>query len=125
MGPLTIAGAAGAALAMGVLATWPAGSPDVAGWQAAEPRERLARVHEVEVQGFAFVPATVTVSVGDTVVWINRDALPHTATAVDSTWTSPRLRTDERWGWVVTGEGPREYLCAYHPTMRGVIDVQP
>lgn len=124
MGPLTIAGAAGAALAVGVLATWPAGSRDDAGSRAGAP-EDVARVHVVDVRGFGFVPATVRASVGDTVVWINRDALPHTATATDSAWTSPELTMNERWRWVVTGSGTREYLCAYHPTMRGVIEVRP
>src|SRR5204862_476961 len=40
-----------------------------------------SRTHTVEIRGMEFHPAELTVAVGDTIVWINRDIVPHTATA--------------------------------------------
>ncbi|HMO59020.1 MAG TPA: hypothetical protein PKC19_16815, partial [Roseiflexaceae bacterium] len=34
----------------------------------------------VAIQGFAYSPATVSITVGDTVTWSNSDAAPHTVT---------------------------------------------
>ena len=41
----------------------------------------LAADHAVAISGSAFSPATVTVTVGDTVTWTNTDQISHTATA--------------------------------------------
>src|SRR5687768_16670336 len=47
---------------------------------AGQPRVTPKR-HVVEIRGFEFEPAILQVSAGDTVTWINRDLVPHTATA--------------------------------------------
>lgn len=39
------------------------------------------KTYQVEIRGMQFVPASLTVKVGDTVVWTNHDVLPHTVTA--------------------------------------------
>ncbi|MFZ1684338.1 MAG: hypothetical protein WAU88_09445 [Candidatus Zixiibacteriota bacterium] len=38
-------------------------------------------LHTVSMSGSAFVPATLTVDVGDTVKWTNNDPVAHTATS--------------------------------------------
>lgn len=87
-----------------------------------EASERPRR-HVVEMRGFAFAPARVEVARGDTVVWVNRDALPHTATAADAAWDSGEMRAHATWGRVADTAGRYEYICAYHPSMRGTIVV--
>lgn len=68
-----------------------------------------------------FRPEVLRAEPGDTVMWVNRDLVPHTATARDASWTSPSLDQGERWSLVV-GEGHElEYLCDFHPVMRGRI----
>lgn len=42
-----------------------------------------ARRHVVEIRDFGFHPQSIQVSVGDIIVWTNRDIVPHTATAGD------------------------------------------
>ena len=46
--------------------------------------------HEVHIKSFKFVPSDITVSAGDTVVWINDDSAPHTATANNGEFNSDR-----------------------------------
>jgi plastocyanin len=50
----------------------------------AVPSETHAAIDE-----FAFKPDTITVPVGTTVVWENKDDIPHTVVAVDKTFRSP------------------------------------
>ena len=48
----------------------------------------LPREHVVEIQAFKFQPQRTMVSPGDTIVWINRDIVPHSVTANGGTWES-------------------------------------
>ena len=38
-------------------------------------------MHTVTIDGASFSPADLTVKAGDTIVWVNKDLLAHTATA--------------------------------------------
>ena len=82
-----------------------------------------ATTHTVEIRNFAFHPARLQVAVGDTVVWINRDAAPHTATDSLARWDSGGLGSGDRWTWVAAEAGRFGYLCVYHPSMQGTLEV--
>ncbi|MGH7527673.1 MAG: cupredoxin domain-containing protein [Gemmatimonadales bacterium] len=82
------------------------------------------RPHVVEIRGFAFAPATLELPAGDTVVWINHDVVPHTATREGGEWDSGSLGAEQVWRLVVTGKDSQPYYCAFHPTMRGVLMVR-
>ena len=81
-----------------------------------------AALHRVDVRGFAFDPATITVAAGDTIVWTNRDFVPHTVTDVETRWDSDTLAAGAEWRLVARASG--EYLCRLHPAMRGSIVVR-
>ena len=70
----------------------------------------------IEIKDFAFA-ATTTVAVGDTVVWINRDIVPHTATAADGSWDSGEIKPGESWEMVVPADLALDYYCVFHPAM--------
>ena len=80
------------------------------------------KTHVVEIRQFKFFPATLTVNEGDVIVWKNLDAAPHTATS--DSWDSDMLKRNESWELKVTGIGLTEYICAYHPVMKGKIIVK-
>jgi plastocyanin len=106
------------ALAMGVVA--------FAGAMAA-PRSPapVLRSHLIEIRGMAFQPAELTVMRGDTVVWINRDIVPHTATASGKRgWDTGTLNQAERGRVVLRNAGTVHYVCQLHPTMRGTLIVR-
>lgn len=79
----------------------------------------------VEIRDMEFHPAELRVRPGDTVVWVNHDYVPHTATGPDSAWTSPPLAQDERWRMVARPSGSGTYLCVFHPVMEGRLIVDP
>ena len=51
---------------------------------------------EVRISGFVFTPERLEIFEGDTVIWINDDVAPHTATAVDGDWDTGRLRKGQQ-----------------------------
>lgn len=75
--------------------------------------------HTVEIKDFRFNPENVTAAPGDTVVWVNQDFIPHTATELESTWDSGQLGENESWSLVVTDS--YDYYCVFHPQMKGSI----
>lgn len=77
---------------------------------------------DISIAGLAFVSDTTRVARGDSVVWTNRDVVPHTVTlpgAVDS----GELVTGAMYGTVFETVGIVSYTCLYHPTMQGVVIV--
>jgi len=87
-------------------------------------RAGTPELHVVEIERFVFRPDTLRVSVGDTVAWLNRDIVPHTATDGAGAWDSGVLGTDAEWRLVPTAPGVHRYVCALHPTMEAVLIVE-
>jgi plastocyanin len=79
---------------------------------------------EVKIDNFSFGPATLTVAVGATVTWTNRDDIPHTVVSTDKVFKSKVLDTDEKFSYTFTKAGTYPYFCSVHPKMTGSIVVQ-
>ena len=43
--------------------------------------QRKPQMHTVTIEGMRFQPEMLTVERGDTIVWVNKDLVPHTATS--------------------------------------------
>jgi amicyanin len=78
----------------------------------------------VEISGFAYSPAELTITVGDTVTWTNLDAVEHTATATDGSWDTGLLAEGDSGSITFTAPGTFDYLCTPHPSMTGRIVVE-
>jgi len=79
--------------------------------------------HTVVIEGMKFVPDSIAVKPGDTVVWVNKDLFPHTATAQDRTFDSGELAANASWKYIARKPGKYAYVCTLHPTMKGTIVV--
>jgi plastocyanin len=81
---------------------------------------------EVKIDNFSFGPATLTVPVGTTVTWSNRDDIPHTVVSSDDakTFKSRVLDTDEKFSYTFSKAGTFPYFCSIHPKMTGKVIVQ-
>lgn len=86
----------------------------------AEPPRR----HMVDIRGFRFVPAALRVAAGDTVVFVNRDGVPHTATSSSAGFDTGDIAAGKSRAIVVGGQGDQPYVCAYHPGMKAQLDVR-
>ena len=70
--------------------------------------------------GFAAV-----VPVGGTITWTNMGAVQHTVTATDASFDSGPIDSGASWPMEFFAAGKYAYLCAIHPTMKGLILVTP
>lgn len=82
-----------------------------------------AATHEVAIQGFAFVPANLSIAVGDTVRFTNADNAPHTATSASAGLDTGRLGRGDSAELTFDTAGTFNYLCRFHPAMTGAITV--
>lgn len=77
----------------------------------------------VTIQNFAFSPATVDIPVGGSVTWKNLDTASHTATDSNSAFDSKNLDQGMTFTFTFTKAGTYNYICSYHPYMKGTIVV--
>ena len=78
----------------------------------------------VSIAGFAFAPATITVTAGTTVTWTNDDSASHTVTADDGAFTSDTLASGAAFSQAFASPGTFAYHCAIHPSMKGTVIVR-
>ena len=91
---------------------------------AAQAQQPAVETAEVKIDNFSFGPGTLTVAVGTTVMWINRDDIPHTVVSTDGVFKSKVLDTDEKFSFTFTKAGTFPYFCSIHPKMTGKVVVQ-
>ncbi len=90
-----------------------------------EPQHEPAGAQNtIAMDGTTFVPARLTVNVGDTVTWINKDPFPHNVTSRDGHFHSRDLEPDMQWQYRATTSGTFAYECTLHPGMRGTLIVR-
>ncbi len=123
----------------------PAGPPTAAGPPIAAPpansapatvptpadRKRASRVFaraaapgSVTIADFSFGPATVTVDVGDSVTWTNRDDVVHTATGSSGGFDTGDIEPGSSGGATFDQAGSFSYICKPHPFMKGTVVVR-
>ncbi len=86
--------------------------------------QEKAATAEVKVDNFSFGPEVLTVAVGTTVTWTNRDDIPHTVVSTDKVFKSKVLDTDEKFTFTFSKAGTYPYFCSIHPKMTGKVIVQ-
>jgi plastocyanin len=97
----------------------------------------------VMIENFAYTPANLTVNVGTTVTWVNKDSVGHTVTEGDPNSPKPAdsrvfdssgeaatgqvtlITPGQSWSYTFTTPGTYEYYCIVHPYMIGHITVNP
>ena len=84
----------------------------------------------IYMQDSNFVPGTVNVTVGATVVWINQDGFSHTSTSYNvSGWNSGAIPPGDRYSLTITSNftvgASYYYHCNIHTTMIGLLNVVP
>lgn len=84
----------------------------------------LAEIHDVTIIDFAFMPASLNVSAGDTVRWTNQDAAPHTSTSDTGIWDSGTLTNGHSYMRAFAEAGNFPYHCTVHPMMMASVTVQ-
>ena len=79
--------------------------------------------HTVTIDAARFSPADLNLHVGDTVVWVNKDILAHTATASTAGFDSKVIQPGKSWRYTARRKGEFPYTCVFHP-MSGMLRVK-
>lgn len=77
-----------------------------------------------------FNPSRVTINVGDTVEYVNRDEVAHTFTALTvpsgaQKFDSGLVEPGKSWRYTFTVPGEYRWYCTAHPHKGGILTVQP
>ena len=80
--------------------------------------------HTVTIDGTSFQPAMLTVKPGDSIVWVNKDPFPHTATSEAGGFDSGVIQPDKSWTYTPKRKGKFAYICTLHPTMKATLRVE-
>ena len=77
----------------------------------------------MHITGFAFAPDTLKAHAGDTLRWTNDDIVPHTATAVDESWDTGKIKPGPSGEIKVTADMHSAYFYRYHPMMKAKLRI--
>lgn len=78
----------------------------------------------VSIANMAYTPATITVSAGTKITWMNNDNMTHTVTADDESFDSGNIAPGSSFSRTFSVKGTFSYHCTIHPNMLGKVVVQ-
>lgn len=85
----------------------------------------VARTSTVTIMNRAYSPMVLAITTGDTVVWTNKEAAPHTTVSDNALiWDSGNIPTGGSYKRVFSSPGTYTYHCGVHPDMKGTIIVR-
>ncbi len=90
----------------------------------AAPASTSSAKHTVTIEGMRFQPESLTVARGETVVWVNKDLVQHTATSQAGHFDSKIIEPGNSWQFTPRENGEFAYICTLHPTMKAMLLVR-
>lgn len=118
-------GVASILLAAAALFAGCGGSDDGADRTTSGAGGEAAGSRSVTIHDYLYAPETITVPVGSTVTFTNRDSTPHTATSKQSgVFESGSLDTGKSGEVKLEETGTFAYYCLFHPFMKGTVVVR-
>jgi plastocyanin len=79
---------------------------------------------QISMENLEIAPAQASAKVGDTVEWVNKDGLAHTATARNGDF-DVTLQPKKTGNLVLKNAGTFDYYCRFHPNMKATLTVTP
>jgi plastocyanin len=80
--------------------------------------------NEVLINNSKFSPTTLTVSVGTTVTWTNKESMTHTVTSDNNIFSSGNMGKGDTFTYTFSTVGTFPYHCIFHSGMTGTVVVQ-
>jgi len=98
-------------------------SSDTAAASTAALETNPASKNEIIIESNVFKPDNVTIKVGDTITWINKDSYSHTVKASNGEFDSGNIASGGKFSFTFNSEGTYDYICGIHTFMKGTITV--
>ena len=96
----------------------------VAAWMLAMSIPAHAATIQITMENLVISPVETPAKVGDTIEWINKDVLVHTATERNGDWDIS-LPPKKSGSLVLKKAGMVDYYCRFHPNMKATLAVEP
>ena len=77
-----------------------------------------AETIQIVMDKLIYIPTETSAKVGDTIEWVNKDILAHTATATNGDW-NVTIAPKKAERLILKKAGVIEYFCRFHPNMKG------
>jgi predicted lipoprotein with Yx(FWY)xxD motif len=74
----------------------------------------VVKTYNIDISNYAYSESVLTVEVGSTVTWTNKDAVEHNAVAVNGTFSLPLLAQGKSGSFTFTKAGEYAYYCDPH-----------
>lgn len=84
-------------------------------------KDKSGQLLVVQMTNLDYAPHTITAHVGDRIAWVNHDIFIHSATTPDFNVV---LKPNASGGVRLLKPGVINYICTYHPGMKGQIVVE-
>ena len=118
--------ATGVALALAIMLAGCSSTPSAATPGATATAGTGGSGSAVTIQDFAFKPADLSVKVGTTVTWTNKDSAGHSVKWDDGTTPSSNLANGQTYPRTFDAAGTFTYICGVHgASMSGKVTVTP
>ena len=86
--------------------------------------DSIPKTYNINIQDFAYSPKDITIKVGDTVIWTNKDSVKHTVTSDSGNMIDSELLSQgQTYSQTFTQAGTYSYYCKPHPYMKGSVIV--
>jgi len=79
--------------------------------------------HQVVIKAFKFEPTLLKIKAGDSITWLNKDIVPHTATASDESWDTGIIEKNQSKAITFSESSTSSYFCLYHPMMKAGLEI--
>lgn len=79
----------------------------------------------VDIRRHLFAPGTIVIRAGQTIEWVNNDAVVHTVNSENAAFQSGAIEPGAAWRARFEEPGQYPYYCGPHPFMKGVVVVRP
>src|SRR4051812_48848421 len=85
--------------------------------KSSSPAMNTNNPNTVSIKNMAFSPATLSITTGTTVTWVNNDGTTHTVTADDLSFSSGNIIPGQSFTHTFSNAGTATYHCSIHPMM--------
>ena len=79
---------------------------------------------QIVMENLVISPAAASAKVGDTIEWVNKDVLAHTATARNGDF-DVMMPAKQTVTSLLKKAGTVDYYCRFHPNMKATLKIEP
>lgn len=114
----------GTVVVKSISTTTPTATPKPTKTPTPTPTSTPGSTTTVNISHYTYIPSSLTIAVGTTIIWKNLDSVGHTITSDDGTTFDHVIAAGGTYKFTFTKAGSFPYHCNFHSFMTATITVQ-